>query len=96
MASGKMPWDYHEMVALCAPRALLALEPFNDPYNPEPMAVFQTAYWAFDVYKLLGQPDRLRILMHGDGHDTPTDLRRFAYDWFDRYLKNNGQPTEGT
>lgn len=87
LTNGKMPWDYHEMVALCAPRAYLALEPFNDKYNTDVWPTFQSVYWATEVYKLLGHAERLAILVHGDGHDTPPDMRRFAYDWFDRFLK---------
>ena len=82
-----MPWDYHELISLFAPRAYLALEPFNDLYNADVWPTFQSIYWATEVYKLLGHPERLATLIHGDGHDTPTDMRRFAYDWLDRFLK---------
>lgn len=87
LANGRMPWDYHELISLFAPRAYLALEPFNDKYNVDVWPTFESVYWATDVYKLLGHPERLAVLVHGDGHDTPTDMRRFAYDWFDRFLK---------
>jgi dienelactone hydrolase len=90
-ASGKMPWDYHELVALCAPRALLVLEPCNDPYNPDVWPVMQSVYSAWDVYKLLGHPERLAIYAHGDGHNTIPDVRGFAYAWFDRFLKDPGK-----
>ncbi|MCY7359876.1 MAG: hypothetical protein LH609_20980, partial [Rudanella sp.] len=37
-------YDMHEVIALCAPRAVLFLEPFNDPYNPDVMANFKVFY----------------------------------------------------
>jgi len=84
---GRIPWEYHEMIALCAPRALLALEPYNDSENPDVFPTFECIYRASSVYRLLGVPDRLTMICHGEGHDTPDDLREFAYRWFDRFLR---------
>lgn len=83
---GKPPYDIHEVIALCAPRCMLFLDDYNDPYNPDVMAGFQHVYQAMQVYQLLGTPGHISILIHGDGHDTVDDVREFAYRWFDRYL----------
>jgi len=83
---GKAIWDYHEMLALCAPRAVLLLEPFNDPYNPEIASVFRCFDSASGVYELLAEPEKLAIYAHGDGHDTVPPVRESAYRWFDRFL----------
>lgn len=80
-------WDYHELIALCAPRALLALEAHNDHCNPNVWPATQCFFQASAVYKLLGHPERLTMVTHGEGHDTPDDLREFAYVWLDRFLK---------
>ena len=85
--NGKIPWDYHEMIALVAPRALLALEPWNDTENPDVHPTFECFYRATGVYRLLGCPERLSMLVHGEGHDTPADAREFAYRWLDRFLR---------
>ncbi|HUW56847.1 MAG TPA: dienelactone hydrolase family protein [Planctomycetota bacterium] len=87
---GKIPWEYHEMVALCAPRALLALEPYNDSENPDVFPTFECIYRASSVYRLLGHPERLTMVCHGEGHDTPDDLREFAYRWLERFLPKGG------
>ncbi|GAB2565233.1 alpha/beta hydrolase family protein [Spirosoma areae] len=79
-------YDIHEVIALCAPRAVLFLEPFNDPYNPDVMANFKVFYDASAVYKLLGTPGRASMLIHGDGHDTIENVRDYAYKWLERYL----------
>jgi len=83
---GKPPYDIHEIIALCAPRCMLFLDDFNDPYNPDVMSTFLHVYQAMQVYQLLGTPGHISILIHGDGHDTVDDVREFAYRWFDRYL----------
>jgi dienelactone hydrolase len=83
---GKPPYDTHELVALCAPRCMLFLDDFNDPYNCDIMPGFRAVYQAMQVYQLLGTPGHISIYIHGDGHDTVDDVREFAYRWFDRYL----------
>jgi hypothetical protein len=83
---GRVPWDYHEMLALCAPRPYLALEPFNDDYNPDVMVTLECVKSAADVYTLLGKPENLSALVHGQGHDAATGVRAYAYRWFDRFL----------
>ena len=83
---GKPIYDVHEIIALCAPRAMLFLEDYNDPYNPDAAASFSAIYQAMQVYQLLGTPNRISVLVHGDGHDTIDDVREYAYKWFDRFL----------
>lgn len=84
---GKAVWDYHEMLALCAPRAVLLLEPFNDPYNPDIAPVLACLASARKVYELLGEAGKLAIYIHGDGHDTVASVRETAYQWLDRFLR---------
>lgn len=79
-------YDTHEVIALCAPRAILFVEPFNDPYNPDNLASYKAFYDASAVYKLLGTPNRTSILIHGDGHDTIENVRDYAYKWLERFL----------
>lgn len=85
-AAGKMVYDYQDMVALCAPRPLLLLEPYNDAYNPYPAANFECYIKGQRAYALLGKPDGFVTLIHGDGHDTVDDVRDYAYRWFTRWL----------
>ncbi|NEW85033.1 MAG: hypothetical protein GZ094_22060, partial [Mariniphaga sp.] len=83
---GKPAYDIYEVIALCAPRAMLFLEDYNDPYNPDVAESFKAIYQGMQVYQLLGTPNRISILVHGDGHDTIDDVREYAYKWFDRFL----------
>jgi len=84
---GRMPWDYHELLSLCAPRAFMAVEPFNDDYNPDAEVTFQCFRSAFDAYTLLGAPEKLILYLHGEAHHTPPHVREDSYRWLDRFLK---------
>ena len=84
---GKTPWELNEMLALCAPKAVLCLEPFNDPHNPYTSVTIQCIESAWEVYKLLDAPEKLSMYIHGDGHDTVDMVRDFAYRWLDRFLR---------
>ena len=84
--NGKTPWELNEMLSMCAPRAALCLEPFNDPYNPYTTATIECIKSAWGVYNLLERPEGLSMYVHGDGHDTTDVVRRFAYDWLTEYL----------
>ena len=83
---GHTPWELNEMLALCAPRAVLCIEPFNDPCNPYTEATIDCIKSAWEVYNLVGDPSKLAMYIHGDGHDTVDDVRNFAYDWIERFM----------
>ncbi len=85
--NGKSPWELSEILSLCAPRPIMCLEPFNDPFNPYTMVSIECVHKAWEVYQLLGSPQKVGLYVHGDGHDTVDEVRRMAYDWFDRFLK---------
>jgi len=85
-AGGHMLYDYQDIIALCAPRPLLVLEPYNDAYNPYIEANFQCYVKGQRAYALLGKPECFCTLTHGDGHATTDDVREFAYNWFARWL----------
>ncbi len=86
--NGKSPWELNEMIGLCAPRAAMFIEPFNDPYNPYSSASIDCVRSAHKVYSLLNAPERLSLHLHGDGHDTVTEVRDMAYSWLEKFLKN--------
>lgn len=85
--AGKAPWELSEILSLCAPRPILCLEPFNDPYNPYVVETFGCIHSAWEVYNLLEVPEKCAAFIHGDGHDTVDDVRDMAYDWLERFLK---------
>jgi len=87
-AFGQVPWDYHEMIALCAPRGVLSIEPYNDDYNPDVNVTIACLSSASKVYKLCKASEKLSFLIHGEGHGTGDALREYAYSWFDRQVQS--------
>lgn len=92
---GRIPWEYNEMLSLCALRALLVLEPYNDCHNPDVAATMECVYRAWGVFELLGCAENLAMLIHGAGHGTPHDVRQVGYAWFDRHLCSGARPGSG-
>jgi pimeloyl-ACP methyl ester carboxylesterase len=82
----KMPFDFHEVVAAVAPRAFLASAPVRDE-NFDVTGVREVMAAAAPVYRLLGQPERLKAVYPDCAHDWPPGPREEAYAWLDRWLK---------
>ncbi len=81
----KMPFDFPEVVAALAPRAFLASAPVNDS-NFDMQGVKDCVTAAQPVYELLGARDKLAANYPDCGHDFPTEVRKVAYEWLDRWL----------
>jgi dienelactone hydrolase len=82
----KVPFDFPEIVAGFAPRAFLASSPIGDS-NFEVSGVKDTIAAALPIYKLYGAESALQANYPDCAHDFPEDVRKVAYDFFDRYLK---------
>jgi dienelactone hydrolase len=80
LADGRPPWEYEELLALIAPRALILLEPFNDPGNPFIETTIDCFLKARRAWELLGASPNATLVCHGRGHDTPPEMRSYAYD----------------
>jgi endo-1,4-beta-xylanase len=74
----RLPFDQHELLALVAPRALLATEGTQDIWiNPQGSQLTYLA--AKQVYDFLGAPDRISIRFRPVGHiPSNEDLLDFA------------------
>lgn len=83
---GIPPWDYQHLISLCAPRHVLVIEPWFDPYNPDTPGAMSCAAKAASVYRLLDRSEALKLLVHGDGHDTTDSTREYAYDFLAKGL----------
>jgi len=87
--SGIPSFDYQELLALIAPRAVLMIEPWNDAIGCNPLieANFRCFEKARFVFELCGASPKLGLLCHGDGHDTTSIVRQYAYLWLSEHLK---------
>ena len=86
LRTGIPAWEYEELLSLVAPRGLVLLEPINDLYNLDVEATAACCLKAGGVYKLLGRAENFTLVCHGRGHDTPSDMRDYAYNLIDRSL----------
>jgi dienelactone hydrolase len=86
------PIDFHEVIALIAPRAYLDVSGINDgPPLTQRQRVLMLMKVA-DVYELLGQPNQFAFFVHGRGHAVPHETRELIYGFLDAHLK----PPEAT
>jgi dienelactone hydrolase len=82
----EIPFDFHEMIGALAPRYVFIAAPLHDG-NFRADSVDRIAAAAMDVFRLYGHPERLRVEHPDCGHDFPMEMRRIAYQMFDRVLR---------
>jgi dienelactone hydrolase len=81
----KVPFDFPEIVAVFAPRPFLASSPLRDS-NFEVSGVKDTIAAARPIYELYGKGENLQANYPDCAHDFPEDVRKVAYDFFDKHL----------
>ena len=82
----KVPFDFPEIVATFAPRPFLASSPLHDS-NFEVSGVKDTIAAAKPIYELFGKAENLQANYPDCAHDFPEDVRKVAYEFFDKHLK---------
>lgn len=81
----KMPFDFTEVIAAIAPRAVFISAPVDDD-NFEISGVQDCIEAASPVYELYGRSGQLAALHPDCGHDFPQTARQAAYRFIDRVL----------
>src|SRR3989442_14064526 len=81
-----IPFDFHELIGALAPRHVFISAPLRDS-NFRHDSVDRIAAAASQVYKLYGQPSRLRVEHPDCDHDFPEAMRSAAYNLFDGVLR---------
>jgi len=82
----KLPFDFHEVVAAIAPRAVLAIAAEKDN-DFDASGVRDVMAAAAVVYKLHKAEDRLSAHYPKGPHAFPPDARKIAYEFLDKHLK---------
>jgi len=82
----EIPFDFHEVVAALAPRALLAIAPRGDS-NYKWESTGRVVATARTVYALHGADDALAVEHPDCPHDFPTAMRELAYAWLERHVR---------
>jgi dienelactone hydrolase len=82
----KMPFDFPEVLAAIAPRAVLAVAPLRDA-NFDVGGVKDCIAAARPVYELLGAKEKLVAIYPDSAHEFTDDARKVAYEFLDAHLK---------
>ena len=86
----QMPFDFPEVLAAIAPRAVFVVAPMRDD-NFEVSGVRDSIAAAQPIYELLRVADRLQVIYPDCGHDFPEDAREQAFAFLDEVLKSTEQ-----
>jgi pimeloyl-ACP methyl ester carboxylesterase len=81
------PIDFHEIMALVAPRAFLDLSAMNDG---DPLTQRQRVLMlmkVMDVYELEKAAGNFAFYVHGQAHSVNHESRELIYGWMDKHLK---------
>jgi len=86
----EMPFDFPEILAAIAPRAVFVVAPLDDD-NFDVAGVHECLNAAGPIFKLLGCPQNLESVHPDCGHEFPNAERKQAYAFLDRVLKATNQ-----
>lgn len=93
LLKGEMPpIDFHEIIALIAPRAFLDLSGLNDGHGPTQRQRLLMLMKVMDVYELEDAAANFGFYVHGRGHSVAHESRQLIYGFMDSHLK----PLEAT
>lgn len=84
----KIPFNFHEIIALLAPRAFFSNSPLNDS-NFAVEGVRKGMGEAEKVYQFLDAANHLQVRYPEAEHDFPDDTRLEAYQYIDRHLDHH-------
>ncbi len=88
LMEGKLPpIDFHEIIALIAPRAFLDLSSLNDGVPLTQRQRILMHLRVMDVYELVKAPQNFAFYVHGRGHSVAHESRQLMYGWMDTHLK---------
>jgi dienelactone hydrolase len=82
----RMPFDFSEVLAAIAPRAVFVNAPKRDT-NFEVSGVEDCVRAARPVFELFSRPDRITVRYPDAAHEFPPEIRRASYEFLDRHLK---------
>jgi dienelactone hydrolase len=82
----KVPFDFAEVIAAIAPRAVFVVAPLHDD-NFDIDGVHEVLKAARRIFQLLGAADRLQAVHPNSAHDFPDAQREQSYAFLDRQLK---------
>ncbi|SDE44809.1 Alpha/beta hydrolase family protein [Paenibacillus sp. UNCCL117] len=82
----RIPFEFHEIAALCAPVPFFNYAGQADHIFPHWKSVAEGMLEVSGLYGWLGEEDRFKFYMSAGGHDFPGEIRELAYSFLDRWL----------
>jgi dienelactone hydrolase len=82
------PIDFHEIMALIAPRAFLDVSGLNDGHGPTQRQRLLMLMKVMEVYELEKSPQKFGFYVHGRGHSVAHESRQLIYGFMDSHLKS--------
>jgi dienelactone hydrolase len=82
-----VPFEMNEIVALSAPIPMFFYSAQNDRIFPHWISIGETLKDIHSLYEWLGYESRFQFVIGAGEHDFPQEVRNWAYDFLDRYLK---------
>ncbi|CAM4205064.1 dienelactone hydrolase [Paenibacillus endophyticus] len=87
----QIPFEFHEIVALCAPTPFFSYAGQEDHIFPHWKCIGEGMLELKKLYRWLGKEDQFQSWMGSGGHDFPEGMRMLAYLFLDHWLKTVGQ-----
>lgn len=87
----RLPFDQHDLLALIAPRGLLLLNAFDDPYSNVESAN-QMFLASREVFNFLGAPNHIGLHLRAGQHSFETDDWRALLDFADEQFRGKLRP----
>lgn len=84
--SGIIPFEFHEILALHAPRPLFVWMTMNDAIFPHWKQIAEGLSHLDELYKRLGVTDKFEGFIGNKGHDFPDNIRELSYQFLDKWL----------
>jgi dienelactone hydrolase len=81
------PIDFHEIIALIAPRAFMDVSGLNDGDKRTQRQRVLMNLKIMDVYEIEKAPQNFAFFVHGRGHSVAHESRQLIYAWMDSHLK---------
>ena len=80
-----------DVLGLVAPRALLVMNASRDGIQFSPAEADKSLARAKDIYKVLGEPEKVKHVVFQSGHDYNKPMREAMYGWMTLHLKGEGK-----
>jgi len=84
----QIPFDFHEIIALCAPTPFFSYSGQDDHIFPHWKSVGEGYLELKKLYRRLGKEDCFQSFIGVGGHDFPKEIRMLAYLFLDHWLGN--------